>query len=82
MPFDYLTATKQKALARKVGKKLYNRPSPRQLGEIRQRINSLVNDNPKAYLDFHPTYVTPKSDDLIVNDTAESIIETEAPLFS
>ena len=72
---DWLTKTKQKVLARRVAIAVCGKPkpSPRDIGTARKAINQLVDENPKKYLEFHPKYVTPRSDDLIVADTVQTL---------
>ena len=65
---SWLTITKQKQLARKAAQIAFGRASNYQIGRMRKKIVELVNGDPSKYLDFHDKYVTPKSDELIINE--------------
>ena len=74
MPFEPITKTKQKQLARETAKKAFGikYPSNYQVGQARKIVMQLVNENPKKYLQWHRKYIIPLSN-TIIEDAAERL---------
>ena len=71
---SYLTKTARKKLARQAATKVHGKASNYHVGQAGKIIDELVNDNPKAFIEFHDTYCTPKHQ-AIIDAAAVAITE-------